>query len=81
MIGAGAGLTAVDTEALKTLLRTLHRGDVHGPLSVEDLARIGLQYCAEDILGHLRGVDDAGLRAVLVAVIAERRSAGALPTA
>lgn len=73
MIGAGAGLTRVDTEALRTLLRSLHRGDVRGPLSVHDLARVGLQYAAEDLLGHLRGVDDAGLRAVLVAVIAERR--------
>ena len=73
MIDAGAGLTGVDTQALLTLLRAVHRGDVHGPLGVEDLARVGLQYTAEELLAHLRGLEDAALRAILVAVIAERR--------
>lgn len=74
MLDAGKGLTEVKTGALVALLRAVHRGDVTCPLSVEDLTRVGLQYCATELLGHLRGLDKRGVSAVVVAVIAERRA-------
>ena len=72
MLDAGKGLAGVETEALKTLLRALHRGDVRFPLDIGELTRVGLQYTAAPLLAHLRGLDEAGVRAVIVAVIAER---------
>ncbi len=66
------GLLAVASSDLEKLLRALHRGDVTCPLTIQDLTRVGLQHAA-DRLGHLRGLTDAGVRAVVVAVIAERR--------
>lgn len=74
MLGAGRGLTEVETRHLETLLRMLVRGEVHGPLTVVDLARVGLQHCAEPLLDALRGLDDRACRAVLIAVLAERRA-------
>jgi hypothetical protein len=75
MLDAGKGLTAVSTDALVTLLRGIYRGDLTCPVTVEGLTRIGLQYCAADLLGHLRTLDRAGTHAVIVAVVAERRAA------
>ncbi|MCB9570436.1 MAG: hypothetical protein H6710_25020 [Myxococcales bacterium] len=65
-------LTEVPSEALKEVLRGLHRGTLEAPLTAEALARHGLQQYGEAILGHLRGVDARGAKAVVVAVIAER---------
>ncbi len=66
------GLTGIATRDLKTLLRRVHRGEIACPVSIVDLARIGLQDPAEFILGQLRGLDEAGTRAVLTCVLAER---------
>jgi len=77
MFGAGAGLTPVSTEALKTLLKGLHKGTLAPPLTIEALTRHGLQYCAADLLAHLRTLDGHGMQAVLVAVIAERNAVAA----
>jgi hypothetical protein len=72
MLRAAAGLTRVHTEALKRALSALHRGEVSCPLTVAELARVGLQHCAEDLLETLRDLDEKAVRAVLVAVLAER---------
>jgi hypothetical protein len=72
---AGAGLTPVPTAALRTLLRAVHHAEIPLPLTIEGLTRFGLQYCATDILHHLRGVGAETARAVLVAVLAERAAA------
>ena len=69
------GLRPVSTEALKVALRSLHRGDLTTPLTLEGLTRVGLQYTATELLEVLRGLDDSGVRAVLVAVLAERMPA------
>jgi hypothetical protein len=37
------------------------------------LAALGLQDWSEALLGTLRGLEEAGIRAVLVAVLAERQ--------
>lgn len=71
----GLGLVPVDDSALRTLLKALYRGDIAPPLTLPDLTRVGLQYCASELLHHLRNLDDAAIRAVLVAVLAERRAA------
>ena len=68
------GLTRVDTKHLQTLLKGLHRGTLGCPLTPAALAGHGLQDPSEWILGHLRGLDGAGVRAVVVAVLAERMS-------
>lgn len=72
MLRAGVGLTRVRTEDLKRALAALHRGGLAFPLTIEELTRFGLQHCAQDLLETLRGLDEAGTRAVLVAVLAER---------
>jgi hypothetical protein len=69
----GTGLVHVSTDALTTLLRAVYRGDLACPFDIADLTRVGLQYCAADLLGHFRELDEAGVRAVVVAVVAERR--------
>lgn len=66
------GLVAVPTPDLEKLLRFVHRGDLDCPLTVPGLARVGLQHVA-DRLEHLRGLPSDGVRAVVVAVLAERR--------
>lgn len=71
----GAALTHARTPALKALLKALYRGDATCPLSVQELTRVGLQYAAEDLLPHLRGLDAQATQAVIVAVLAERRAA------
>ena len=73
MIGAGQGLREVPSIDLKRLLTAIHRGDLPCPLTADVLACVGLQDRSEVLLGSLRGLTDAGVRAVLVAVLAERR--------
>lgn len=68
-------LTTVGAEQLRTLLRGVHRGTLECPLSPAGLAGHGLQDQSGPILGHLRGLDAAGVRAVVVAVLAERMAA------
>jgi hypothetical protein len=72
MLYAAVGLARVDTESLKKVLALVHRGEIPCPLVVGDLVRFGLQNQSEDLLGSLRGLDEQGTRAVLVAVLAER---------
>jgi len=76
MIDAGKGLTTVGSADLKKALRELHRGELRPPLSTMELARCGLHHVADDLLRALRGLDEAGVRAVLVNVLAERAARG-----
>ena len=69
------GLTPVATADLETLLRSLHRGHLSGPLSVADLTRVGLQHCANPIMEHCRRLEPPAVRAVVVAALAERARA------
>jgi hypothetical protein len=73
VIRAGQGLTELATEDLERLLRAIHRGNLQCPLGPAGIAGIGLQDAQATILGHLRTLDERAVRAVLVAVIAERR--------
>ena len=68
----GLGLTQVKTQDLKKALLVVHQGHMNAPLSLPELTRCGLQHCADHLMGALRDVDTAGLRAVLVCVLAER---------
>ncbi|MGD8862451.1 MAG: hypothetical protein PVI30_20740 [Myxococcales bacterium] len=72
------GLTRVPEAELVRLLRVVHRGEIPFPIS-----RAGLVACAfGDLEGELEllvGRDQAGARALLVAVIAERRRGGLPP--
>jgi hypothetical protein len=72
MLDAAVGLTRVATGDLEKALSALHHGDLRFPLTIGELTRVGLQDCADDLLGTLRAVDEHGARAVLVAVLAER---------
>ena len=75
MLRAGKGLVDLPTATLKSLLAALHRKQLSCPITIQDLTRVGLQYCATDLLEVLRGLDEKGVRAVLVTVIAERMRA------
>lgn len=72
-IGA-RGLVAVGTLDLEKLLRALVRGQIACPLTVHGLACVGLQHAA-DRLDAVKGLPEPAVRAVIVAVIAERRAA------
>ena len=67
-----AGLTRVTTEDLKKALRTLYQGHLQFPVTMENLTRVGLQHCASDLLAMARQLDEAGFRALIVGVLAER---------
>ncbi len=67
------GLKDVPTDELEKLLRAVHRKGLSLPLLPAELACVGLQHRVEDLMAVLRGLDERGVRAVLVAVIAERR--------
>ena len=67
------GLTALREDELTNLLKFLHRDEIELPLTIETLTRIGLQHRHDVVMGALRGLDRAGVRAVLVCVLAERR--------
>lgn len=69
----GLGLTKVPTAELETLLRWLHRGETRAPISRSFCLSSALPYLAENG-DTLFGLDDAGTRAVLVAVLSERRA-------
>lgn len=74
MIGAATGLTPVPTEALVHLLRLLYKGELAFPLTMPELARVGLQATGPDLLLQLRGLDARGAQAVVVCVLAERKA-------
>jgi hypothetical protein len=64
----------VPTEQLKVLFRAQVRGELRCPLAAWELARFGLQSWQAELLDAFRGLDDAGVRAVLVVVLAERNA-------
>ncbi|MGE0788804.1 MAG: hypothetical protein AB7S26_24235 [Sandaracinaceae bacterium] len=68
----GQALTALRTEDLTNLLSRLHQGQLRCPINAAQLHVAGLSYL-QDRVDFLSGLDEAGVRAVLVAVIAERR--------
>ncbi|MBL4684630.1 MAG: hypothetical protein JKY37_08590 [Nannocystaceae bacterium] len=73
---AGAlGLTAVIDDRLRTLLRSLYRESLPCPLTIAGLTTHGLQDAAGPLLNHLRGLELPAVRAVVVAVMAEREMA------
>jgi len=65
------GLKAVKSSDLKLLLKAVHRGELPCPITRIGLATTGLLRLGDD-LDALRGLDEAGVRAVIVAVLAER---------
>lgn len=69
---AGVGLSHMPTEALKRLLRHLHRGELVCPLTAERIAVIGFQYKHAELMDTFRGLSAEAVRAVLVCVLAER---------
>lgn len=71
----GAGLTALTTTDLERLLRALHRGLLSAPVGPGQLHVAGLSYLVDKV-DFLRGLDERAVRAVLVAVLAERRKNG-----
>ena len=71
-MSASLGLVEVPLERLKLLLRAVHRGELSLPLQTAEMVCIGLQQYIEPLQVHLRGLDERAVRAVLVAVIAER---------
>lgn len=74
MFGTG-GLTALSVEELQLLLKVIHRGELACPIDRIGLATVGLLRVGDHI-GILTNLDEAGVKAVLVSVIAERRSPG-----
>ena len=68
-------LVRVPTEDLKRLLALLHRGELQCPLTPVEVTRCGFQIHMDALLGHLRGIDASGVRAVLTAVLLERQAA------
>ncbi|HFE43949.1 MAG TPA: hypothetical protein ENJ18_00445 [Nannocystis exedens] len=70
--GLHVGLRQVSTPVLRKLLSDLHHRAIDCPLAPIPLAAIGLQAHTEPIMNHLRGLDAGAVRAVLVAVLAER---------
>lgn len=67
------GLQDVPTKGLKTMLRQLHKGALPCPLTVSAVVAMGLQDHLTAILHLMRDLDEPGVRAVLVAVLAERQ--------
>jgi len=66
------GMTSLKTKDLKAILRLVHRGELSCPITQIGLAQAGLLRLGDDV-GHLFGLNEAGVRAVVVAVLAERR--------
>ena len=69
----GAGLSRASTDELKALFVALHHGRLAFPLERTTILLLGLNGLA-DHADVLVGLDERGVRAVLVAVLAERRA-------
>ncbi len=69
----GEALTKLATQDLERLLAGVHRGELTCPITPLALHCAGLSYLV-DRVGYLQAHDAATVRAVLVAVIAERRA-------
>ena len=68
----GSALTHLADKDLENILRRVHQGALPLPVTTRSLHAAGLSYLV-DKLDFLLGLDERGLRAVLVAVLAERR--------
>ncbi len=71
------GLVDVPTPQLENLLRRVIRGDLSYPLTRPGLMALGYNEVAASFQA-LRELDARGVRAVLVAVLAERKARAAL---
>ena len=71
------GLSRVPSESLEGLLRAIYHGRVTFPLQRQTLMAMGMNRLADNA-DLLVGLDEKGVRAVIAAVIAERRQS-ALP--
>lgn len=69
----GRALSEVPTRDLELLLARVHRGEVSCPLSHQSLVLGGLPHLVDRVT-YLHGRDAATVKAVLIAVIAERRA-------
>ena len=69
------GLTSLTTNHLKRLLKYVHEGSLGLPLTAHSIAAAGFQFRHHELMGALRGLDEAAIRAVLVCVIAARMHA------
>ncbi len=74
MASMGKALTGLGERDLEHLLRRVHDGTLECPVDQRTLFRAGLSYLI-DRVDFLQGLDARGTRAVLVAVLAERRAA------
>jgi hypothetical protein len=68
----GRALTHLSDEQLERLLKAVHRGVVDFPLDGRQLMLAGFADIF-DRASFLHGLDEAGVKAVLLAVLAERR--------
>jgi hypothetical protein len=68
------GLVTVSSDDLRKLLRRVFRKQLACPLTPAGLAAVGLQDSSGPLLGHLRGLDDRAVHAVVVAALAEREA-------
>ena len=67
------GLTALNDQQLKVILKKVYQKELHCPFHRSDLLVRGLNAVAEE--GDLLfGLNEAGVRAVISAVLAERRA-------
>lgn len=71
---ADLGLVTVSSDDLRKLLRLVFRKQLECPLTPAGLAAAGLQDASGPLLGHLRGLDDKAVHAVVVAALAEREA-------
>jgi len=69
----GRALTEVSTRDLELLLSGLHKQQLVPPVTQRTLLAAGLPHLVDKV-GFLSGLDEPAVRAVLVAVIAERRA-------
>ena len=72
MAFGGVGLSELSLLDLTRLLSLLHKGELLCPIGPQELHMAGLSYLV-DRVEFLRGLDERAVRAVLVAVIAERK--------
>lgn len=74
------GLTRLTLPQLERLLRAVHRGHIRCPLDGPGLMLAGLSDVWDDV-EVLKGLDKAGVQAVVASVIAERRAQLQKPSA
>jgi hypothetical protein len=72
-VNGGIGLTRVPESELVLLLKWLHRGELRLPYQRSHALESGLPYLSEHG-DAIFGLDATALRAVLTAVLAERRA-------